>query len=766
MKLHWIISFLFLNTIHSSNASNIDRINLNGNWEFQQAGTNQWYPATVPGVVHLDLLHNKLIEDPYFGNNELKLAWIEKENWDYRKIVNISAQQLEKQYIELVFKGLDTYSTVSINGAEILKTDNMFRTWIIDIKPFLNIGDNELLVHFESPLNRNLKRIENQAYELPAANENVATKVSPYTRKAAYHFGWDWGPRFVTSGIWRPCYIQFWNDLEVRDVFYQSKTIQDSTATVEFTFEIQSNHTQRITLEIGKFSKEIELQKGINTVKQSLEVNNFKLWNPIGYGKQDYIYITYRINSENKKTIEEKMEIAIRNIELIQEKDDIGTAFYFKVNDQPIFIKGANYIPQDLFLPRVDSARYEKLIEQALAANINMLRVWGGGIYENDYFYDLCDQNGILVWQDFMFANSMYPNDSSFLANIEGEVRDNVKRLRNHPCIAVWCGNNEIEVAWNNWGWQKQFNYTKEQETAIYANYEYIFQEMIPNTLAELTPKAAYTPTSPLSNWGKDENFNHSSMHYWGVWHGNDPIEAFSTHVGRFMVEFGYQSYPNYSSLLKSIDSIDMHLESEIMQNRQKSYVGNGIIEENILKYMYKEADFAKWIQLSQTVQSCALSTAISAHRFKTPHCMGTIFWQFNDCWPGPSWSIIDYNGNEKQAYAAVRNFYAPIIAKCEMEEDILTTTFTCDDPTNGNCMVSIEAVTSKGRVIPLIQTQLSLDFLTPYDIFLQVPISILSKKSKDTLSHFRISIIQNDELIFESDYYPNSESTVYFPKG
>ena len=341
-----------------------------------------------------------------------------------------------------------------------------------------------------------------------------------------------------------------------------------------------------------------------------------------------------------------------------------------------------------------------------------MIRVWGGGIYENDYFYELCDQYGILVWQDFMFANSMYPKSPDFIANIEAEIKDNVKRLRNHPCIALWCGNNEIEVAWENWGWQRTYNYSKSDEREIWNTYTSIFHELIPQTLETMDPTRPYVPTSPLSNWGKPENFNHSSMHYWGVWHGREPIENFKKNVGRFIAEYGYQSFPSYATLASVLDSVDLNLDSEIMQKRQKSYIGNGIIKDNIEKYAYEEPDFVKWVELSQLVQAHAYGYAIRQHRIQTPHCMGTLFWQLNDCWPGPSWSVIDYYGNEKRAYEAVANYYKPVIASFEKEDNNLIVTLLSDmkDPVDITYTISVE--TKKGPLEILYEGQETMEFL------------------------------------------------------
>jgi beta-mannosidase len=760
-----ILLFLF-NVFFSLNGFSVEKRLLHENWTFKTNTTVEWKKATVPGVVHLDLLNIGSITEPYFGDNEEKQNWIEKYDWEYRTFIEIDDNYLKNKHIELVFEGLDTYASVYLNGKEILVADNMFREWVIDVKPFLKGGQNELMLIFHSPVQYNAEKTFNAPYQLPAANESVDVMVSPYTRKAAYHFGWDWGPRFVTSGIYRPVYLRTWNDLRVENVSYKENNETQINKSVEFSFEVISDKVQKCDLTLDGITKEFALEKGLNIIKQNIEVNELKYWNPKGYGEQNFSTSSYSISVDNNIIVADKIKWALSKIELIQEKDAIGTSFYFNVNGQPFYAKGANYIPQDLFLPRVDSARYEKLIKQAVAANINMLRVWGGGIYENDYFYDLCDEYGILVWQDFMFANSMYPNDPAFLTNIQAEVEDNVKRLRNHPCIALWCGNNEIEVAWNNWGWQKQYDYSPADSAEIWNNYLHIFHEMIPNTLTKLDPNHDYVPTTPLSNWGKSENFNHSSMHYWGVWHGGDPIEKYAENIGRFMAEYGYQSYPVYETLAKVIAKEDLNLYSEVMGNRQKSYIGNGTIEENVIKYAYQESDFKKWIELSQLVQAHAYGLAIREHRMKTPHCMGTLFWQLNDCWPGPSWSVIDYYGNEKAAYDEVKTHYQPVIAKMEMDEDFVKLSLVSDYLQPFEVSVSISAENRDGRTAPILNESVTLNFLSPISFSERVPRKLVrTLTDKKGFSHFHIEVKSAGEHIFESNYYLKNQTTVEFPE-
>ncbi len=644
---------------------------LNQPWEFNQDGEEIWYPATVPGVVHLDLLNNKLIDDPYWENNEIKLQWIENKNWNYRTSFFVG-DQLNSENIEIECDGLDTYADVFINGKLVISANNMFRKWIADIKSFIKSGKNELLIKFKSPISVNKNKHDNHPYTLPSGCETVETKVGAYTRKAAYHFGWDWGPRFVTAGIWRPIRIKTWKEARITDVHCTTESISNNKAEimVDVTIETGLRRSKIYCLQYFSFDKEkqwnklknqyIVLKPGINHIKYKFDVKNPRLWwtNGLGDAHLNSLKLSLKSIGGFKEYSGKTIRYGIRTIELVNEKDSIGTSFYFKLNGKPLFMKGANYIPQDMFLPRVTETSYQNLIQDVKSANMNMIRVWGGGIYENDIFYELCDENGILVWQDFMFAGSLYPTDDDFIENVKAEVKDNILRLRNHPCIALWCGNNEIEVAWHNWGWHKQHGITGQDSVQAWQGYQNLFHQIIPSIVKQYDGNRSYTSTSPLSNWGKIENFNHSSMHYWGVWHGRDHFKSFDKFVGRFMVEYGFQSFPSIETIKRFAADTSFYLESEVMKNRQKSYIGNGLITTHIEHYFDLPTTFEEFVMLSQKTQAKALEQAINAHLSRQPHCMGTLFWQLNDCWPGPSWSIIDYYGNHKLAYNSVKELF------------------------------------------------------------------------------------------------------------
>ncbi len=663
LKFLFIITFVLFSI--GLKAQDSKEINLSKtNWEFKQIGKDKWYPAKIPSSVHMDLLRNKLIEDPNKENNELKQRWIEKQDWEYQTSFKVKKSLLEFKKLEMHFAGLDTYSEIFLNGKSLGLTFNMFREWTFDVKPFLKEGTNHLRIKFESPLNHNKEKVKNYGVALPSGNETVDLKVSPFTRKAIYQFGWDWGPRFVSCGIWKDIKLKAWNDVRILDAACETLFLNDSLAILELDLEIESREAKgHYEIRFQGRRIPIELKAGKNRLKFEFDCKNPELWWPNGWGEAKLHNMDIDIMEGPKSATNFSFKYGIRDIRFVNQGDEIGTSFLFKVNGKEIFVKGSNYVPQEIFLENIENDDYEKLILKAKDAHFNMLRVWGGGIYEKDVFYDLCDEHGIMVWQDFMFANSLYPSDFKFLKNITEEITQNVKRLKKHPSIVFWCGNNEINVAWENWGWQDQYKYSKSDETALWNGQVQIFQFLIPDLLSEYYPTANYASTTPLSNWGKPENFNHSSMHYWGVWHGKDSFSEFKNNVGRFMVEYGFQSFPDYKILKKSMSDSSLYLNSKVMQNRQKSYIGNGLIKHHAEKWFGPAKDFEQFVDNSQKTQAFALQIAIMQQRLHSPHCMGTLFWQFNDCWPGPSWSVLNFDASEKKAYSTVQTWFADVVA-------------------------------------------------------------------------------------------------------
>lgn len=663
------------------------------NWIFNKQNETKKHKATIPGTVHTDLFQNQLIPDPFFGANEKQLQWIENENWEYETHFTLSDSELKTQNIDLEFEGLDSYATVYLNGNKVLEADNMFRKWTISAKSHLKIGTNHLKVVFHSAVQKGKVEASKLSYTLPE-------KERVFVRKAQYQFGWDWGPRFVTAGIWKPVHLKFWNSAIIEDVKYEQKVLKESVADLDFIFTIYAEKSGNYQLKLGQKPFPFVLKKGQNVVKVPVTIQNPILWWSNGLGLPHQYVFRFSLEQNGAVIDEIELKIGLRTIELVQEKDKMGKSFYFKLNGKPVFMKGANVIPPDSFLPRVSDATYFSLVDNAKKANMNMLRVWGGGVYFDDAFYEACDANGILVWQDFMFACSMYPGDEKFVENVKQEVIDNVNRLQNHPSIAIWCGNNENDEGWHNWGWQKQFNYSKADSTQIWNDYKKVFHEMIPQTLDSLLPKEKniYWSSSPSKGWGRKESLTQGDVHYWGVWWGKEPFEIYEKKVGRFMSEYGFQGMPNLETLKKVIPKQDLNFTSEAFKNHQKHPIGYETINEYMERDYVVPKDFEDYAYVSQLLQARGMKTAIEAHRRAKPNCMGTLYWQLNDCWPVTSWSSLDYFGNWKAfQYQAKRSFENLLLSVAD-KNDSYEVYLVNDDFENYSGKLELELLSFEGK--------------------------------------------------------------------
>ncbi|OQX75383.1 MAG: beta-mannosidase, partial [Bacteroidetes bacterium 4484_276] len=511
-----LIFLLCILLISCSETQDAIQQKMDKNWTFKMVDDTAWLPATVPGYVHTDLLANGIIEDPFYRLNEHHLQWIDKKDWEYRTTFNIDKETLEKDVVELNFKGLDTYADVFLNNQLILEADNMFMQWQVSCKKYLKPGENILRVVFKSPINIGLEKREGLGYFLPGAENDQSElgglgdkKTCAFSRKAQYHFGWDWGPRLVSSGIWQDVELMAWDKCKLVDVNIVREGLSENEATLVSKIEIESVGVEEVNI-VGyidsekKFGQKTTLSKGINKVNIPFNIKDPELWWTNGLGGHKLYNVEIQVKDGDKILSSKNLNIGLRTIEVIQKPDSIGKSFYFQVNGEPVFMKGANYIPQDIFLSRVDDGDYEKLIKSAVEANFNMLRVWGGGIYEKDIFYDLCDKYGILVWQDFMFACAMYPGNKEFLGNVKKEAVQNVKRLRNHPCIALWCGDNEILSAWNRWGWKENVLKNQGQNIVdtVWKAYNDIFHNILPEVVRNLDPQKLYWSSSPSAGFG------------------------------------------------------------------------------------------------------------------------------------------------------------------------------------------------------------------------------------------------------------------------
>lgn len=678
-----IISTVLLSATLMANA-NVVRQELDSGWQFRQNRKVQWHPATVPGTVHTDLMASDMIPDPFVGENERQVQWVDKEDWIYETRFDLTDSVRRCEEISLVFDGLDTYADVYLNDSLILRADNMFRRWEVPVASLLRPTDNALKVYFHSPLKIDLPKYEalDFAYPYPASNDQSYNggmfnkQLSVFARKAGYHYGWDWGPRLVTSGIWRPVYLRAWSGPKIDDVAVRTLALARSTASMLATVEITApaditgcriavtDKSAAAASSKPLATTTVDLRKGLNTVEIPFTVKNPRLWWCNGMGRPELYDFGVRLTYGGATpTDETTVTTGIRTIELVREDDADGRSFYFRLNGRPVFAKGANYIPCDNFLPRVTTDIYRRTVCDAADANMNMLRVWGGGIYEDDRFYNLCDSLGIMVWQDFMFACSMYPTEGALLDNIREEARDNVRRLRNHPSIAVWCGNNECLDAWYGWGWRRRAEKAG-VDTIMRRQFDALYFDLLPRVVAELTPDVAYTPSSPYSRPDGPAEPERGDSHLWTVWGAGAPISEYDARRSRFFSEYGFQSFPEIETVMKYAPDTAQHfLDSDVMLAHQRAGAGaNRKIEKYLLESYPQPRDFAALLYMTQILQADAIRTAIEAHRRDRPHCMGSLFWQHNDCWPVASWSSRDYFGRWKAQHYFARKAYRDIL--------------------------------------------------------------------------------------------------------
>ena len=655
---------------------------INTGWQFREVGKTDWHDATVPGCVHTDLLANKLIDDPFYRDNEKKQQWIDKKDWEYKTTFKIAPQTLERENVELVFEGLDTYAQVFLNEQLMLSVNNMFRTWRVDAKQKLKAGDNTLRIVFRSPVNEILPVMAKLNYQLPAPNDQ-GEKTSPFTRKAPYHYGWDWGPRFVTSGIWRPVSLEAWDRVRINNIQILVKSITPTAADLTANVEVEASSAGTATILLENLrdklvhgKQQIDLKPGLNRVTFNFFVTHPKLWWPNGLGAQPLYTFRARSLVNGQITDEKSTRTGLRTLELRQQRDEAGQSFMFVVNGIPIFAKGGNWIPADSFPTRITKEKYRFLIKSVRDSNMNMLRVWGGGIYEADEFYELCDEMGILVWQDFMFACSMYPATQEFLDSVRAEAIDNVTRLRNHPSLVLWAGNNEVETAWLNWGWRKNL------PASVWDDYKKIFHGVLQEVTAQFDPTRPYWPSSPHGGLDDDpDSLRSGDVHFWRVWHAAEPFSDYEKQTPRFMSEYGFQSFPNIETVKAYTIESDRDIESPIMLAHQRHPRGNQLVREYMLRDYAQPKDFESFLYVSQVLQAEGIRIGAEHLRRIMPHNMGSLYWQIDDCWPVASWSSIDYFGRWKALQYYSRRFYSDLLVSPTVQKGYLKMFIVSDRP-------------------------------------------------------------------------------------
>ncbi len=635
-------------------SSSILRQDLPVSWTFRSAESQAWLPARVPGCVHTDLRRTGKIPDPFWGSNERQLAWIEKKGWIYRCEFVPAPALFTRERIELVAEGLDTFATLTLNGTEIARSENMFAAQRIEVGSHLKAGKNLLEITFRSPME--VIRQEKKPDHFPEWCDPVGG--ASLVRKEQCSFGWDWGPRLPSSGIWLPIYLEGWSANRIESI----RVVQNhQDGKVRLTFEPSLSRKEK-----GLFRGTVFLNGEKVTSIENLQatIEKPRLWWPNGHGDQPLYEVELELLDEKGKVIDRwRKKIGLRTIVLDRHPDEFGESFQFVVNGRPLFAKGANWIPAHSFVTEADRALYDDLLTSAAEANMNMIRVWGGGIYEKEDFYDLCDEKGLLVWQDFMFACALYPGDKMFLASAAKEASQQVRRLAHRACLALWCGNNEIEQM------PQEIVKTAKRKKA----YEDLFYRVLPDAVAAWDGTTAYWPCSPHNPEGYEKGFNNEragDAHFWDVWHARKPVKRYEELNFRFCSEFGMQSYSSPEIAATYCKPEKWNIFGPEMENHQKNGAGNLIILDYVSRLYRFPKDYPTLAYLSQLNQAYCMKIGVEHFRRAMPRTMGALYWQLNDCWPVASWSGIEFGGRWKALHYEAKRFFAPALISAHVPGD------------------------------------------------------------------------------------------------
>ncbi|WP_375194443.1 glycoside hydrolase family 2 protein [Sphingobium sp.] len=650
----------------------------------------KWLPASVPGAVQTDLVAQKLTPDPYVGLNEATIQWVGRSDWDYRGRIDATPQLLAREHIDLVFDGLDTYAEVKVNGQTILSADNAHRRWRVDVKTLLKPGVNEITIHFQSPLKALQPKVLALANPLPGEYDSVfgdepeARQTSPYIRKPKYHYGWDWGPRILAIGPNGPIHIDAWDAARIESLRVVQEAVTKAEARIAANVELIAGRDGRAQVEVEvkgpdgrtiSSMRDVTLTAGVNQIAVPVTLSDPQLWYPAGYGAQPLYNVTTKVRFEGEEADTAARSTGLRTVELVREADAKGRGFQLRINGLPIFMKGANIIPFDMFPTRVKPETMAGLLSDARDANMNMVRIWGGGYYLPDSFYDAADRLGLMVWQDFMFGGAVTPYDREFRENVRIEAEEQVDRVQAHPSIVLWSGNNEVLSGWESWS--DRIAYKKkvgaDEQEKIGVGLAILFNQVLRDAAERRDPDVPYWPGSPSSNYeGKPDQDADGDRHYWDVWGGKKPVSAYLESCPRFMSEYGLQGMP----VMPTIDAFaapkDRSITSPVMRAHQKFLKGEG--QERLLLYIEQRyrtpRDFADFVYLSQAMQADGIALGALHHRACRPETTGSLFWQLNDVWPGASWSSIDYYGRWKALHYAARRFFAPVAISAGRREN------------------------------------------------------------------------------------------------
>ncbi len=639
-----------------------------GDWRLRAVGETTWYPVSVPGEVHVALMAAGRIPDPFVGENEHLVKWVAEKDWEFEGIFTPPAELLDSDRIYLHFDGLDTLAQVFLNDQFVGEGRNAFRTYDWRVKEILKSGENRLRMVFNSPV----AQVEKLHKTQPLASPGQSIPGGPYLRKAPCQWGWDWGPQLPPIGIWKPASLQGYSIARLKSVHLRQDHRFEGSVRLSAAGEIEawSGEDLQLCLTLKdpsgkKFATTCKVLDGMASAL--IEIQDPRLWWPNGYGDQPLYQARVTLRNMDETIIDQcDFQLGLRTLVLKQEPDAFGESFTFVVNGVPIFAKGANWIPADSFPTRITRQHLEQLLGDAARAHHNMIRVWGGGFYESKDFYDLCDQFGILVWQDFIFSCSVYPlDDPTFVENVHQEVIDNVKRIRHRTSLALWCGNNEMDWGWEDWGWS-------EGDLLHYReSYQKFFYETLPGWLSDLDPDTPYWPSSPSSStpFTNSNGNDRGDAHYWEVWHGAKPFTAYREQYPRFMSEFGFQSLPPLETIRYFADESHWNLTDYLIEHHQRSYYASALFMGQMALHFMMPVDFPSLVYLTMVLQAEGIRYGVEHWRRNCHRVSGTLYWQLNDCWPVASWSSLDYFGRWKALHYASKHFYAPVLLSIEDQE-------------------------------------------------------------------------------------------------
>lgn len=642
-----------------------EQVNLGGAWRMREADSQTWHSAHVPGSVYADLMADGTMPDPFWRENELDAFERMKKDYVYQRAFTVTEAQLAHAHVELVCEGLDTLAHVSLNGREIAFADNMHITWVWDVKEQLHAGENTLEIRFDSPILYCAKKAE----EAPGWESSDATPGFRHLRKAHCMFGWDWGPRLPDAGIWRPIFLRTWDTARLENAL-MLQAHHDGVVDVTIRPEIagESAWSAEITAPDG----EVLTLPETMAAEQVIAIQNPQLWWPNGLGKQPLYRVTVRLATGDTRV----WRIGLRTMTVSREKDEWGEEFCHVVNGMKVFAMGADYIPEDNILARVTPERTRRLLEDCKAANFNAIRVWGGGYYPDDAFYDICDELGLLVWQDLMYACAFYDLTPDFERSIRVETHQNVARLRHHASLALICGNNEMEMFMagansaliNHRTWEFVPTYPHH-----ITDYVKMFEYILPAIVKETAPQTYWWPASPSSggNFDAPNDENRGDNHYWDVWHGEKPFTEYRKFFFRYASEFGFQSFPCLKSVEQFTLPDDRNIFSRVMERHQRNQAANGKILSYLSQTFRYPNSFDDLLYASQLMQAEAIRYGVEHWRRNRGRCMGAIIWQLNDIWPVASWASIDYYGRWKALHYAAKRFFAPVMISAEEEGEL-----------------------------------------------------------------------------------------------